>query len=46
VLTVQNLTQGTSFQAKAELTERERDLLLSGGLLNAIKTKQSQPATV
>jgi aconitate hydratase len=46
VLTVQNLTQGTTFQAQAELTQRERDLLLSGGLLNAIKTKQSQPAAV
>lgn len=45
-LTVHNLTRGTTLSVGAELTERERALLLSGGLLNAIKQKQSRPAPV
>jgi len=45
-LRVRNLTRGTELRAKAELTERERALILGGGLLKAIKDKQESPAAV
>ncbi|MCP4518820.1 MAG: aconitate hydratase, partial [Delftia sp.] len=36
-LTVHNLSQGQSFQANYNLTERQVEILLAGGLLNYIK---------
>ena len=34
VVTVKNLTRGTSFQAKHDLTQRDLEIILAGGLLN------------
>ena len=36
-LTVRNLTTGQSFPVACELTERQRLILLAGGLLNYIR---------
>lgn len=36
-LTVKNETKGTTFQAKLELTDRERKILAEGGLMNYTK---------
>ncbi|AGY58047.1 aconitate hydratase [Gloeobacter kilaueensis] len=45
-LRVSNLTQKTTFTVKAALTEREREVILAGGLLNKIKSEQAEAATV
>ncbi|UFP95144.1 aconitate hydratase [Gloeobacter morelensis] len=44
--TVANLTKGTNFRADAQLTEREREVILAGGLLNKIKSEQTETAAV
>lgn len=36
-VTVENKTKGITFKAHAELTERQRDMVLAGGLLNYTK---------
>jgi aconitate hydratase len=36
---VKNLTTGKAFDAKYELTERQVQVMLAGGLLNFIKTQ-------
>jgi aconitate hydratase len=36
IVTVQNKTQGYSFQTKCSLTNRQREIVLSGGLLNYV----------
>ena len=36
-LIVKNLTKGTQFEAVYDLTERQRHILLAGGLLNSIR---------
>jgi len=36
-LTVRNLSRGFSFEARHGLTERQRDIILAGGLLNFVK---------
>jgi aconitate hydratase len=38
-VTVRNLTKGTSFQAKHGLTERQRRIVLAGGLLNYVRQR-------
>jgi aconitate hydratase len=40
-VTVHNLTKGTSFTAKLDLTPREAQLLKAGGLLSEIKAKKA-----
>lgn len=40
VVTIQNITKGYSFHATIDLSERERSVLLEGGLLNYIKKKE------
>jgi len=39
--TVSNITKGFDFTALSDLSERERDLMLSGGLLPFVKTRLS-----
>jgi len=39
VLTVQNVTQGTQFEARLPLSERQQEVLLAGGMLNYVKTR-------
>jgi aconitate hydratase len=38
-VTVRNVTKGTSFQAKHDLTERQRRIVLAGGLLNYVRER-------
>jgi aconitate hydratase len=38
-LTVKNVTKGTEFQVNYELSERQRDIILAGGMLSYIKNK-------
>jgi aconitate hydratase len=37
VLTIQNASKGTNFSAAVELSDRQRTILLAGGLINATK---------
>ncbi len=41
LVTVENLSQNTTFSVKAELSERQRRLLLAGGLLAAVAQGQA-----
>jgi aconitate hydratase len=40
-LTVTNRTKGTSFEVKHDLTARQIEIMLAGGLLNLMKSKQA-----
>jgi aconitate hydratase len=39
MLTVRNTTRGTEFRVKHGLTERQREIMLAGGLLNYVKER-------
>lgn len=41
VVTVENVTRGTRFKVKAELSERSRKILLAGGLLASVSAANS-----
>jgi aconitate hydratase len=41
VLTVKNASKGLSFPARVELTERQRRILLAGGLINVTKAART-----
>ncbi|MCE5238919.1 aconitate hydratase [bacterium] len=41
VLTVRNLTQGTQFETRIPLSERQQEVLLAGGMLNYVKARSA-----
>ena len=39
ILTVKNITKGTKFNVRLEFSQREREVLLAGGVINLIRQK-------
>jgi len=44
-IAVKNLTRGSTFATRVDLSDRQRALLLAGGLLNAVRGPNGKPAT-
>ena len=40
IVTVRNITKGVSYKTLPEVTEREKQMLINGGLINIIKNKK------